>query len=102
MERRATARDRCADWASNPDYARSARAKNQETVMNAPTLHRGRLAKAPRILSVRALERDDLAVLKEKRPSQGRVRQLRETHRRLAMLVAAGFTTAQIVEVTGY
>lgn len=70
--------------------------------MNAPTLHRGRLAKAPRILSVRPLTRDDLGVLREPRAPQGRVKQLRETHRRLAMLVAAGFTTAQIVEVTGY
>lgn len=70
--------------------------------MNAPTLHRGRLAKAPRILSVRPLTREDLGVLRDKRAGAPRVKQLRETHRRLAMLVAAGFTTAQIVETTGY
>lgn len=70
--------------------------------MNAPTLHRGRLAKAPRILSVRPLTREDLGVLREKRAPTGRVKQLRETHRRLAMLIAAGFTTAQVVETTGY
>lgn len=69
--------------------------------MNAPTLHRGRLAKAPRILSVRPLTRDDLSVLSEKRVPV-RVKQLRETHRRLAMLIAAGFTNSQIIEITGY
>jgi len=40
--------------------------------MNAPTLHRGRLAKAPRVLSVRALTREDLACSATSDPPQGR------------------------------
>jgi hypothetical protein len=70
--------------------------------MTQPTLHRGRLAKVPKVIEVRELTREDLAVLKEKRPQQGRPKALRETHHRLARLVAAGLRVETIITQTGY
>lgn len=69
--------------------------------MNAPMLHRGKLAKVPKVLSVRPLVREDLGVLNEERPMP-RPQKLRETHRRLAMMVARGFEVSEIVAITGY
>lgn len=70
--------------------------------MTGARLHRGKLAKPPRILSVRPLEREDLAVLHEKRPAQGRVRTLRAQHHRLAYMLASGMTIREVSDVTGY
>ncbi len=69
--------------------------------MNAPTLHRGRLARAPRILSVRPLVREDLAVLLEKRVPGGRVKELRAHHHRIAYMFASKMMVGEIAEVTG-
>lgn len=68
----------------------------------APELHRGRLAKHPRVLAVRALTRDDLACLREKRIGPPKVQQYRETHHRVARLVAAGLRNPDIARMTGY
>lgn len=67
-----------------------------------PELHRGRLAKHPRVLAVRALTRDDLACLREKRIGPPKVQQYRETHHRVARLVAAGLRDGEISRMTGY
>lgn len=65
-------------------------------------LHRGRIAKPIRILSVRALTRDDLACLKERRVGPPKVQQYRQTHHRIARLIAAGLRPFQIANLTGY
>lgn len=70
--------------------------------MNQPKLHRGKLAKHPRILGVRPLEREDLAVLSDKRAPQGRVRQLRAHHHRIAYMLASDMSVREVSEVTGY
>lgn len=67
-----------------------------------PELHRGRLAKHPRVLSIRALTRDDLSVLREKRVGPPKVQQYRETHHRVARLVAAGLPPGEVARMTGY
>lgn len=68
-----------------------------------PTLHRGKLAKPPRILAVRVLSREDLGVLKEKgNRAPARIKQFRDTHHRLARLVAAGYRNEEIMRQTGY
>lgn len=67
-----------------------------------PELHRGRLAKHPRVLSVRPLTRDDLLVLKEQRVGPPKVKQYRETHHRVARLVASGLRNQDISRMTGY
>lgn len=69
--------------------------------MTGPKLHRGRLAKPPRIISVRPLTREDLAVLKETRVTP-RVKNLRAQHHRLAYMLASGMTTKEASDVTGY
>lgn len=69
--------------------------------MNGPTLHRGRLARVPKIISVRPLTRDDLACLKLPRAPQGRIRKFRNTHHRLAKLFAAGLSRRQIGQIMG-
>ena len=68
-----------------------------------PELHRGKLASPPRILAVRVLTRDDLARLKstEQRVTP-RVKGFRDTHHRLARLVAAGLRNEEILRITGY
>lgn len=67
-----------------------------------PELHRGRLAKHPRVLSVRPLTRDDLLVLKEKRVGPPRIKQYRDTHHRVARLVAAGLRDIDVARMSGY
>lgn len=70
--------------------------------MNAPTLHRGRLAHEPKVASVQALTREDLLRLKQPRPAQGRPRLMRNAHHRLARYVASGLRTEEILRLTGY
>lgn len=65
------------------------------------TLHRGRLAREPKVLSVRALTREDLVCLQLPRAPQGRVKAFRNTHHRLAKLFAAGLSRVQISELMG-
>ncbi len=66
-----------------------------------PELHRGRLAKPIRVLSVRPLTRDDLGVLREKRVGPPKVKQYRETHHRIARLVAAGLRPGDVARMAG-
>src|SRR6266436_6507455 len=70
--------------------------------MTQPTLHRGKLARTPKVLSVRPLTREDMLALQGPRPPQNRPRVMRETHHRLARMVAAGFRTEEILRLTGY
>lgn len=70
--------------------------------MTRPTLHRGKLAKAPRVLEVRPLVREDLAVLQGERAPQSRVKSLRAHHHRIAYMLAAKMTTTEIMQITGY
>lgn len=65
-----------------------------------PELHRGKIAREPRIESVRPLTREDLACLVEKRPVQV-AQKLRDHHHRVARLVAAGLRMTEIVERSG-
>ncbi len=67
-----------------------------------PTLHRGKLARTPRVVGVRPLMREDMLRLQEPRPPQNRPKAMRETHHRLARMVAAGFRTEEILRLTGY
>jgi len=67
-----------------------------------PTLHRGKLAKAPKVVGVRPLTREDMLALQEPRPPQNRPKAMRETHHRLARMVAAGFRTEEILRLSGY
>ena len=66
-----------------------------------PTLHRGKLARVPKVISVRPLTRDDLVCLQQPRAPQGRVKMFRNTHHRLAKLFAGGLSRKQISEITG-
>jgi hypothetical protein len=72
------------------------------------TLHRGKIATEPSVTNVRALTRDDLLLVKDDRGGgadrlgSGVVQRLRDTHRRIARLVAAGLRPWEIVERTGY
>ena len=70
--------------------------------MTQPTLHRGKLAKAPKVVGVRPLTREDMLALQEPRPPQNRPKAMRETHHRLARMVAAGFRTEEILRLSGY
>ena len=65
-------------------------------------LHRGKLARAPVITSMRNLTREDLAILREKRPPPAPIKQYREAHHRLARLIAAALPDYKIAEITGY
>jgi hypothetical protein len=67
-----------------------------------PELHRGLIAKPPKILSVRVLTREDMALLKTNERVKPRVKAFRETHHRLARLIAAGLRTEEISHITGY
>lgn len=67
-----------------------------------PKLHRGRLAKHPRIISVESLTRDDLACLRERRVGAPRVKTLRRSHHRVARLIALGYRDADICRLTSY
>jgi len=66
------------------------------------TLHRGTLAKPPEILEVRPLTRDDLSILREKRIGPPLVQRFRETHHRVARLVAMGLRPWEVSEQSGY
>lgn len=70
--------------------------------MSGPELHRGKLARHPRILSVESLSREDLLVLREKRIGPPRVKMLRRSHHRVARLIALGYRDADITRMTGY
>jgi len=67
-----------------------------------PELHRGKIAKPPRILAVRVLTREDLGCLKNEKRVQPRVKAFRDTHHRLARLCAAGLRNEEILRITGY
>lgn len=68
-----------------------------------PTLHRGALAKPPRILAVRVLTREDLGVLKERgNRTVPRVKAMSAAHHRVARLVAAGYRNEEVMRQTGY
>jgi hypothetical protein len=62
---------------------------------------RGKVARNPRILSVRALEKADLAVLTEERRVVTRVKAFRSSHHRLARLVASGMKDEDICRILG-
>lgn len=67
-----------------------------------PELHRGILAKHPRVLSVRALVPEDLKVLQERRVGAPRIKSFRESHHRVARLIASGLRNADVSRLTGY
>lgn len=72
------------------------------------TLHRGKLARPPTILNVRALTRDDLMLLRQDGSDQqaragvGIVQRLRDPHHRVARLFASGLRMEEIVARSGY
>lgn len=67
-----------------------------------PTLlHRGKLATDPKILAVRPLTRDDLLCLKDKRPVQGIVKVFRDSHHKIARLVASGLKPGEVCARAG-
>ena len=66
-----------------------------------PELHRGKLAQAPRILSVRPLAKDDLACLKQARTIP-RVKSFRDSHHRVARLIALGYRNEEVLRITGF
>ena len=70
-------------------------------------LHRGKIARPPVITNVRALVRDDLALLRGPRAKPlsatgGVVKRLRDPHHRLARLVASGLRFTEVAERSGY
>lgn len=65
-------------------------------------LSRGAVARKPKILESRPLTRDDLAVLKGPRAPANRVQAFRDTHHRLARLVASGIRREEVVALSGY
>src|SRR6266436_5732334 len=67
-----------------------------------PTLHRGQLARTPKVVGVRPLTREDMLRLQAPRPGQNRPKPMRETHHRLARMVAAGFRQEEILRLTGF
>lgn len=71
-----------------------------ETILSVE-LHRGKLAKAPVIRGVRPLVREDLLRLRETRV-QPRTKVLRDTHHRLARLIASGLRDSEVLRITGY
>lgn len=71
------------------------------------TLHRGKIATHPEIISIRPLTREDLGMIEEKRESDdrsggGAAARFRDPHHRLARLFAAGLRTDEVVERSGY
>lgn len=70
--------------------------------MSGPELHRGKLARHPRILSVRTLTVEDIARLREPRAGAPRLKKLRRIHHTTARLIAKGFSDADICRLTGY
>lgn len=65
------------------------------------TLHRGRIATDPTILAIRPLTRDDLACLRDKRPTQGICKVFRDNHHRVARLCAAGLPPSEVAARSG-
>ena len=65
------------------------------------TLHRGKIATDPEILEVRPLTRDDLVVLRDKRAPQGVVKTFRDSHHKIARLVASGLRNEQVIVHAG-
>ena len=65
------------------------------------TLHRGKIASDLQILSVRELTRDDLACVKEKRNIPA-VQRFRDSHHRLARLIASGLRPNDAAQQSGY
>src|SRR5882724_12514107 len=70
--------------------------------MTQPTLHRGKLARNPKVNMVRPLTREDILLLQDKRPPQNRPKAMRETHHRLARMVATGMRVDEILHLTGF
>lgn len=64
-------------------------------------LHRGRIAKSLEIRSIGELTRDDLACLKESR-SLPAVEKIRDTHHRLARLIATGLKINEAAGLAGF
>lgn len=64
-------------------------------------LHRGRISTKLEILGVRELTRDDLACIRGKRDVPA-VQRLRDTHHRLARLIASGLRPAQAAAECGF
>ena len=54
------------------------------------------------ILSIRPLTEADLSVLREKSAPLARLQSLRDSHHRVARLMATGLNNVQIAEATGY
>jgi hypothetical protein len=65
------------------------------------TIAKGAIAKV-KITSVRELVREDLEVLRRPRHSISTPQKLRDSHHRVARLVAAGLRTHEVAERTGY
>lgn len=71
------------------------------------TLHRGKIARAPTILNIRALTRDDLMVLRDERRGETErsggtiIQRFRDPHHRLARLIAAGLRNSEIANRIG-
>lgn len=65
-------------------------------------LHRGKLAREPRITGIRALTREDLLTLRDAPRVTPKVKFFRGSHHRLARLDAAGWRVEEILRVTGY
>lgn len=63
--------------------------------------HRGRRPNPPKILVARPLTREDLVHLNAPRVPH-RVAAFRETHHRLARLIASGLRLEQVAEISGY
>lgn len=66
------------------------------------TLPRGRLAKPRGISNVREITKEDLALLYEKRTNVVTISQIRDSHHRVARMVAMGARDAEIAEACGY
>lgn len=65
------------------------------------TLHRGRIATKIEILGVRELTREDLACLREPRDVPA-VQKLRDSHHRLARLIASGLKINEAAAAAGF
>lgn len=66
------------------------------------SLRLGRKSNPPKIIEARPLTRDDLRHLDKRDQAVSRVAFFRETHHRLARMIAAGFRIEQVLESTGY
>lgn len=64
-------------------------------------LHRGRIARSREVKAVRELDRGDLEVLRPPRPAPV-VMRFRDSHHRVARLLAFGMSVTEVAEATGY